>query len=190
MVEPQGHAHEYAGIITREVRRMEEMLTNILAFSKKQILCFSECQLAAVVEEALGLEADALERAGVRLQRQLAANLPNLQCDAHKLRQVIINLTTNARHAMTGGGTLIVRIYPTFLRGDNALALEIEDTGGGIPAALLPGLFTPFFTTKERGTGLGLSISRRIIEQHHGEITVENRERGVAFIIRLPLRAA
>jgi two-component system, NtrC family, sensor histidine kinase HydH len=190
MVEPEGSAREYTDIITREVRRMEEMLTNILVFSKKQILCFGECQLADVVEEALGMEADALERAGVRLRRQVAANLPNLQCDAHKLRQVIINLITNARHVMTGGGTLTVRIHPAILRGDRALALEIEDTGGGIPATMLPSLFTPFFTTKERGTGLGLSISRRIIEQHHGEISVENRERGVAFIIRLPLRAS
>lgn len=190
MVEPQGSAHEYTGIIIREVRRMEEMLTNILVFSKKQILCFCECQLTEVVEEALGLEADALERAGVHLQRQFVTDLPNLQCDAHKLRQVIINLIANARHVMTGGGTLTVRISPTLLRGDNAIALEIEDTGGGIPATMLPSLFTPFFTTKERGTGLGLSISRRIIEQHHGEIVVENRECGVAFIIRLPLRAS
>jgi two-component system, NtrC family, sensor histidine kinase HydH len=190
MVEPQGSAHEYAEIITREVRRMEEMLTNILAFSKKQILCFSECQLASVVEDALALEADALERAGVHLQRQLVPNLPNVQCDAHKMRQVIINLVANARHVMTDGGILTVRIYPALLRGDSGLTLEIEDTGGGIPATLLPSLFTPFFTTKERGTGLGLSISRRIIEQHHGEISVENRERGVAFIIRLPLRAS
>jgi two-component system, NtrC family, sensor histidine kinase HydH len=189
MVEVQGGTHEYTGIIIREVRRMEEMLTNILAFSKKQILCFGECQLRDVLEEALVLEAEALERSGVRLQREFVANLPNLQCDAHKLRQVIINIIANARHAMADGGTLTVRIGPTLLRGDKALLLEIEDTGGGIPATMLPGLFTPFFTTKERGTGLGLSISHRIIEQHHGEITVENRERGVAFIIRLPLLA-
>jgi hypothetical protein len=87
---------------------------------------------------------------------------------------------------MKGGGTLTVRAYRASLRGDAAAAIEIEDTGGGIPPQVLRNIFNPFFTTKEEGTGLGLSISHRIIDQHQGEIEVLNREHGAVFIVHLP----
>ena len=182
--------HEYASIIAREVRRMEEMLSSILAFSKKHLLSLTECRVADIVEEALYLEADILDRDAVRLVREVDPELPAIKGDEQKLRQVVVNLIANARQAMPGGGILTVRAYRTTLRGDEAVAVEVEDTGGGIPPEVMRNIFNPFFTTKGKGTGLGLSISHRIIEHHHGEIEVENRERGAAFILRLPLRAS
>jgi signal transduction histidine kinase len=68
------------------------------------------------------------------------------------------------------------------------VAVEIEDTGGGIPPEIMHNIFNPFFSTKEKGTGLGLSISHRIVEHHRGEIEVRNRELGVVFIIRIPAK--
>jgi two-component system, NtrC family, sensor histidine kinase HydH len=182
-----GRESEYATIIAREALRMEEMLTNILTFSKKQMLCFSECRMEVVLEEALALEAEAIGLASIRLKWEVFSSLPPVKCDEKKLRQVLINLLTNARQAMTRGGTLTVRAYRCFLRGEEAVAVEIEDTGGGISAEILHNIFNPFFTTKEKGTGLGLAISRRIIEQHGGEIEVRNREEGVVFTLRLPV---
>jgi signal transduction histidine kinase len=184
-----GREEECAAVIVREVRRMEEMLSNILAFSKKQMLCIGECRIAQVIAEALALEMDLLDRASVRLVKEIAAGLPPVQGDEQRLRQVVLNLITNARQVMAGGGVLTVRAYRCTLRGDEAVAVEVEDTGGGIPGAILHNIFNPFFTTKERGTGLGLSISQRIVEQHRGEIEVQNRERGALFILRLPVRA-
>jgi signal transduction histidine kinase len=178
---------EYASIIVRETQRMEEMLSNILAFSKKQMLCFGECQIASILQEAIDLEAEALARGAVLVVREIAPDLPPLFCDEKKLRQVLINLITNARQAMPEGGTLTLRAARILFRGEDAIALEVEDTGGGIPAEILHNIFNPFFTTKDKGTGLGLSISRRIVEQHRGEIEVRNRERGAAFALRLPL---
>ncbi|MEJ2698859.1 MAG: ATP-binding protein, partial [Desulfuromonadales bacterium] len=180
--------HEYASIIAREVRRMEEMLSSILAFSKKHLLSLTECRVPDIIEEALYLEADILDREAIGLVRDIDPELPAIKGDEQKLRQVVVNLIANARQAMVGGGTLTVRAYRTTLRGDEAVAVEVEDTGGGIPPEVMRNIFNPFFTTKGKGTGLGLSISHRIIEHHHGEIEVENRERGAAFILRLPVR--
>lgn len=179
---------EYAGIIAREVQRMEEMLSNILDFSKKQMLCFAGCHIPRVIEEALALELDALLRGSVRLVTEIAESLPVIQGDEQKLRQVMINLIANARQAMPAGGVLTVRAYRTILRGDEAVTVEVEDTGGGISADILRNIFNPFFTTKEGGTGLGLSISHRIVEQHRGQIEVKNRAKGAVFILRLPVR--
>jgi two-component system, NtrC family, sensor histidine kinase HydH len=180
---------EYAGIIAREVQRMETMLANILDFSKKEMLCFGKCHMPRVIEEALTLEYDALLRGSVRLVTEIAEALPVIQGDEQKLRQVMINLIANARQAMSAGGVLTVRAYSSTLRGDAAITIEVEDTGGGIPTDILRNIFNPFFTTKEGGTGLGLPISHRIVEQHRGRIEVKNRAKGAVFILRLPVRA-
>lgn len=182
-----GRDQEEMLIIAREVRRMEKMLENILAFSKKNMLCFGPCDLVEILDEALAMEKDAMAREGIRLQLEKAESLPPVLGDCQKLRQVILNLLANARQAMAKqGGTLSVRAYPDKLRGDEALALEVEDSGGGIPSEVLRNIFNPFFSTKEEGTGLGLSISHRIVELHNGEIEVQNREGGAAFILRIP----
>jgi len=180
---------EYAGIIVREVRRLEELLVNILAFAKKQMLCFGESNPVALIDAALEMELDALARTGVRLEKRIAAELPFIQADEQKLKQVLLNLITNARQVMPQGGTLTVRAHRGTLRGEPAVVVEVADTGGGIPRHIQVNIFEPFFTTKEQGTGLGLSISRRIIEQHRGEIEVRNRGEGAVFILRLPVRA-
>jgi signal transduction histidine kinase len=185
---PGSREQEYSVIIAREARRMEEMLANILAFSKKQMLCFGPCHLKKIIEEALDLEANTLHHAQIEVVTQFEDDLPPIAGDEQKLRQVVLNFISNARQVMTHGGTLTLRAYRTTLRGDRAVAVEVEDTGGGIPVVVMRNIFNPFFTTKEEGTGLGLSISHRIIELHRGEITVENLEKGARFTLVLPVQ--
>jgi len=179
---------EYAGIIARESRRMETMLGQILAFSKRQILCMGECRLPEIIDEALEVSQGVLGQMAVTVERQVATDLPVIVADQQKLRQVLINLIVNACHAMPEGGQLWVRARAGLLRGDASVEIEIEDTGGGIQPDVLRNIFNPFFTTKEHGTGLGLSISHRIIEHHRGEIEVYNTARGARFTLRLPVR--
>ncbi len=181
---------EYSQIIVREVRRMEEMLSNILAFSKKQMLCLVNCHLEEILEEVLTLESEPLQRASVVLRNEIVEGLPPIQGDEQKLRQVMLNLVANARQTMAAGGVLTVRAYTTLLRGEPAVALEVEDTGGGIELSVMRNIFNPFFTTRQDGTGLGLSIVHRIIEHHHGDIEVQNGELGARFIIRLAVAQA
>lgn len=180
-------AVEYAAIIAREVRRLEEMLGNILAFSKKQLICLEECDLNQLFYEALSLETEPQQRAGIELLTEIEMPLPALVGDCRQLRQVVLNLLANARQAMPNGGRIVLRSGPCTLRGEEGVVIEVEDSGGGIPAEIMRNIFNPFFSTHPKGTGLGLSISHRIIEQHHGEIEVFNAERGACFIVRLPL---
>ncbi|MDT8441937.1 MAG: MASE3 domain-containing protein [Desulfuromonadales bacterium] len=184
----EARANEYAAIIAREVQRLEEMLGNILAFSRKQLVSLEECDLAALVQEVVELEQDNCRRQGVTVRVDTDGAETLLIGDCRQLRQVLHNLLINARQAMPHGGEIAVRIHRGLLRGDMALCLEVEDTGGGIPAEIIRNIFNPFFSTRGKGTGLGLSISHRIVAHHHGEIEVVNSERGARFIVRLPMR--
>ncbi len=180
-------ANEYAAIIAREVKRMEEMLGNILSFSKKQLVCFEECNLKNVLQEIFDLEYDHCHRQGIKFDFALAPNLPVILGDYRQLRQVFLNLTINARQVMNEGGVLTVSARTGSLRGEKAVVIEVRDTGGGIKPEVMRNIFNPFFSTFAKGTGLGLSISHRIIEHHHGQIEVVNSEKGARFIVSLPV---
>ncbi|MFD3595479.1 ATP-binding protein [Nocardia sp. NPDC058640] len=126
---------------------------------------------------------------GVRVVKDYDRGLPPVPCFAAELNQVWTNLIDNAVYAMGGQGTLTIR---TFKENDCA-AVEIADTGPGIPAELRSRIFEPFFTTKPvgDGTGLGLDISFRIVtNKHNGDIRVESEPGNTRFIVRLPLHPA
>lgn len=113
-------------------------------------------------------------------------DLPEVQCIASQLNQVIMNLLVNAAHAIEDTGIITIR---TRSEGDH-VTLEFEDNGKGIEPADLTRIFDPFFTTKPvgKGTGLGLSLSFNIIEKHHGQITAASTPgQGTVFRIRLPV---
>ena len=180
-------ANEYADIIAREVRRMEEMLGNILAFSKKQLVCLEPCDVEGILLDALSLEREHCQRQKVELEFFMQSPLPEILGDCRQLQQVLLNLMINARQAMPKGGVLTVRARAGVMRGDQAVVIEVEDTGGGIAPEVMRNIFNPFFTTHPKGTGLGLSISHRIVAHHHGEIEVINGEKGARFIVSLPI---
>lgn len=180
-------ANEYAAIIAREVKRMEEMLSNILSFSKKQLVCFEECNLRSVLQEVFDLEYDQCQRQNIEFKCDFARKLPEILGDYRQLRQVFLNLVINARQVMSAGGVLTVSAKVGSLRGLQAVSVEVRDTGGGIQPEVMRNIFNPFFSTSAKGTGLGLSISHRIIEHHHGQIEVVNGEKGACFIVSLPV---
>lgn len=179
---------QYAEIIQQETERLEKMLDNILSFSKQRLLCIREYLLEDVLEKALTLKRADLRKAEVELQLDLEENLPLMQGDAEQLEQVFINLITNACQAMRNGGSLYISGKLSRLRGEPAIRVEVQDTGGGIPPKLMRNIFNPFFTTKEEGTGLGLPIIHRIIEHHQAEIEAINTDVGACFSIILPVR--
>ncbi|WP_429884575.1 sensor histidine kinase [Geoalkalibacter halelectricus] len=185
-VPEQTRAWDYAEIIAREVRRVEDMLNNILSFSKRRMMCFSECNIIEVIGSALTLLSRELTEADITIVQQLDPDIQPIIGDHAQLRQVLINLFSNARDAMSAGGTLTVRAFPSTLRGDPAVTVEVADTGGGIPADVLRNIFNPFFTTKSGGTGLGLPISHRIMEHHRGTLSVVNNAQGATFTLQLP----
>jgi signal transduction histidine kinase len=115
--------------------------------------------------------------------------LPFVHADRQQLRQVFLNLLTNASDAMPQGGMLTIRVEPGEIEGGRrAVVMEFADTGVGIPKEHLPRVTEPFFTTKEqgRGTGLGLAICRRIMQEHHGSLYIAS-EVGKGTVVRLAL---
>jgi signal transduction histidine kinase len=119
--------------------------------------------------------------------KELDDHLPEIVADPQQLQQVFFNILLNSVDAISEGGKITVTTRYDEKMG--AVAVDIRDTGKGIPAELMEKIFQPFFTTKGKGTGLGLAISKRIVEEHGGGIEVANQvSGGVAFTITLPLK--
>ncbi|MBK7864974.1 MAG: PAS domain S-box protein [Archangiaceae bacterium] len=145
----------------------------------------TEVDLNAAVEQAIGFCEHVLSKHGVKLERDLQP-VPAFFAVKQNLSQVVVNLITNACHAMPRGGQISVRT-----RADDGTAvITVSDDGAGISPEVRARIFEPFFTTKPdgKGTGLGLSIVQGIVENHGGTIEVDSETgRGTTFTIRLPM---
>lgn len=118
----------------------------------------------------------------IRIDCDIAADVPPVQLDRRRFKQAWLNLFKNAVEAMPSGGTITVRLY----RSDAHVCLEIEDTGTGVPDGI--DIFEPFTTTKPQGTGLGLGIVREIVSAHGGVISYRSTPQiGASFTVSLPL---
>jgi len=178
--------HRYAEMIVSEVSRLEKMLSEILAFSRKPTICFNYCDLDEIIQDCLASCAATFEDSGITVSFA-SDSLPwNVLGDAHQLKQVFLKLILNACDAMPEGGSLFLALEKTALDKKTVIA-TVRDTGGGIPKEMLPQIFNPFFTTKHHGTGLGLAIANRIIMNHRGSLEAHNTKQGAMFTITLPL---
>ncbi len=179
-------------IIEGEVERMCQLVANLLQFSRPGNNQVSTVVLAEEIDKTLELFSHHLRKRQIRIVREYAPDLPHLWADRQQLRQVFLNLFSNAADAMPQGGCLTLRLRRGNLPDGRAgVVIEIVDTGIGIPPEHLPHVFDPFFTTKEegKGTGLGLPICKRIVEQHQGRIEIASRpNQGTTVRILLPLR--
>ncbi|MZG30368.1 MAG: GAF domain-containing protein [Nitrospinae bacterium] len=183
-------ASKYSEIISSETDRLERLLKNTLIYSKSGALETEKSQLNKLVEEALYLFKAGLYEKNINLVTHLESNLPLLDLDQQKIKQVLINLFYNALESLSLGGLLKVETFlEEYAQKQKMITVRVEDTGGGIPQEVFENIFNPFFTTKHSGTGLGLSICRKIIENHGGTIRVENQlGKGVTVYLHLPLQ--
>jgi len=176
------------------VQRADTVIKGLLNFSRSEPLALVPADLNSVIEESLLLVRHEFTKHQIILEKNLAQNLPPVELDTNKIKQVFINLFMNAVQAMGGHGTLSVKTSRPPAGQDSAgenVVVNLADTGPGIPEDKLDRLFEPFFTTKAvgSGTGLGLSVSRNIIELHRGNIKISNRKPapGAAVVIVLPV---
>jgi signal transduction histidine kinase len=168
-----------------EIERVERLISALLNFASPPRAQFREADLNRIVQETLLLLHRECERQGVAL-RFVPGPVPLFRFDVEKIKQALLNLVKNALEALPAGGVIEVA---TATAGDTA-TLAIGDSGPGIEASDLPLIFEPFFTRKGGGTGLGLSITQRIVEEHHGRISVESVPgKGTTFAISLPLQS-
>src|SRR4029077_478673 len=142
-----------------------------------------------VVQDTLELRRYALRTAQVEIDSHLDPDLPLTWADSFQLQQVVLNLLTNAEHALSNWSGEKRIVVTTARRGDQ-LVVSVADSGPGVSPENLSRIFNPFFTTKPvgEGTGLGLSISDGIVREHGGRIRLESYiGRGATFVIALPL---
>jgi two-component system, LuxR family, sensor kinase FixL len=179
-------------VVEQEVERMARLVANLLHFSRAGREQVSTVNVPDEVQKTIELTEPHLRRRGVEVAPEFHPNVPDIFADRQQLRQVLLNLFTNAGDAMPKGGRLTLRVRPGTLSGERSgVVIEVEDTGVGIPTDVLPRVFDPFFTTKEegKGTGLGLAICRRIVDQHHGTLEIESQVgKGTMVRMLLPVR--
>ncbi|HEX9778330.1 MAG TPA: ATP-binding protein [Geopsychrobacteraceae bacterium] len=170
-----------------EMERLEGLVSELLHFSTMSELKLAPGQVREVLQDSLFLMRKQCERSGIRIEEHIDAKLPLLALDAGRLKQVFLNLFSNAIDAMPDGGVLTL----TAQRRNNSVTVSVADTGVGIAADKISLIFEPFYTSKGQGTGLGLAISHNIISDHGGTIKVESQPgQGTLFVIEFPLEAS
>jgi two-component system NtrC family sensor kinase len=175
-----------------EAERASRIVKNLLYFARENKPERTRTNLNEAVERALALRSYELRVENIAVDVSLAEDLPVTLADPHQLQQAVLNLITNAEHALVhfrGAGRIWIR---TRHIAGKRIAIEVSDDGPGVPKEIAARIFEPFFTTKPpgAGTGLGLSIVYGIAQKHGGEITLEARPTGGAtFILELPVVA-
>ncbi|MFQ5575372.1 MAG: GAF domain-containing protein [Anaerolineae bacterium] len=183
-----GERDKYLGIIRQEFEQLNNMTKYVLNLARPQVAPRRPVSPVELVRQVLALVDRQLKEAGFTVTTDLYP-VPEVWAAPEQLTHIFLNLVTNAIES--GGETpaprhLNVVVYP---EQDDAVAVSFTNNGPPIPQEILPRLFEPFFTTKPQGSGLGLWMSYNLIQQHGGELSVENLENdgGVIFTVKLPV---
>jgi PAS domain S-box-containing protein len=199
-IAPDTPEHRRLELVLKGANRGRDLVRQILTFSRKSEQDKKPLALNQVVEEGLKLLRPTLPTT-IEIVSKSLTNDDQIFADPVQMHQILMNLCTNAAHAMREkGGTLDIRVFKTSLQEGNPMplpnikageyiVLKVSDTGSGMTPEILNQVFDPFFTTKKpgEGTGLGLSVVHGIVKSHDGYITVESEpEKGTTFHVYLP----
>ena len=190
----KNQADELAGIVGREMTRIDSIVSQILKFSGPAKPVLTPLRLHDVLNHSLHLVQHQLAQKNIKLQASFGAAPDVVKGDDYQLKQAFLNLLFNAIEATPVNGSihviteLIDQSSPSagalHEKNPTQLRVTIRDNGVGITPENLSRVFEPFFTTKQKGTGLGLAITRRIIQEHRATISVESQpDKGAAFSV-------
>jgi signal transduction histidine kinase len=195
---------ELAGYISSEVNRLNALVVRFLDFARPSKLEMRPERIPEIVDHALESATASFPNTKVRVERQYAPGLPDIQADRQLCEQVFVNLITNAYQAMEGqaaasngtsdrnpdgtmNGVLRLSIAPEISNGEPGVCVTVEDSGPGVPHEMREQIFNPFFTSKKDGVGLGLSIVAKIVDDHRGTIRLDNDStKGARFRVFFP----
>ncbi len=185
------HDHgQYVRVLREQLERLSVLMNDLLDYARPVTLELVQGRFESVVEASLAACAPLQRKTGVSIETRLEPGLPPLRMDARRITQVLQNLLENAvQHAREAGS---VRLEARLAHKDGAAWVEccVEDDGPGFRPDDLPHVFEPFFTRRHGGTGLGLSIVHRIVSDHGGSISADNRpEGGARLTLSLPALA-
>ena len=172
--------------IVNQVAALKSMVDDFRDYSRLPAPVFAPLDLNALAQEVLAL----YETSSTPIARKLAPGLPEVRADSAQIRQVLHNLVQNAQdaleHRKSGAEPPLIEVC-TEVAG-NKVRLAVTDNGGGFPEEMMARIFEPYVTSKPRGTGLGLAIVKKIVDEHHGELAIENRPaQGVSVSMLLPV---
>jgi two-component system NtrC family sensor kinase len=180
--------------VPQELERWKSMLQDLSDFSRgaKIELSLAQIDIAELIKDIHCLIEERTLQSNIKLQINIEEELPYIQGNSQKLRQVFVNLVTNAVDAMPNGGSLILSAAMANKadkrESKHHIEIKVRDTGMGLSTHSFEKIFEPFHTTKINGMGLGLAISRNIIQQHGGDIEVKSESnQGTSFIVKLPV---
>jgi signal transduction histidine kinase len=188
--------------MSEALKRADSIIMGLLDFSVPRAMDLQPENVTELIDQTLNFVRHEMNSCAINLVREMQENLPPVLLDRNKIKQVFVNVLTNAIHAMPEGGTLTIRTSTRkvekneidtdlgsrqadgFRLGQPLVIAEVLDTGQGIPLDKLTHIFDPFFTTKPtgKGTGLGLTVTKKIMELHGGKIDVRNRPEGGVIV--------
>ncbi|MDM8535603.1 ATP-binding protein [Desulfobacterales bacterium HSG17] len=196
-LDPENQLSEFAGEIILETDRVAEIVMNLLTFASHDKQEHSKARIHDIVEATLSLIRTLVRHDHITLEVDVPDDLPEVECRSEQIRQVLMNLLTNARDALNERykqyhEDKIIRVFSRYLNidGKRWIRTTVEDHGHGLNPEIQERIFDPFITTKprEHGTGLGLSISYGIVHEHHGKLHVESEaDRFTRFHLDLPV---
>jgi signal transduction histidine kinase len=183
----------FSQIVLDDVYRIEHLIQELFDYARYMEPQSTDEDLNEIVSSCVYFVQAQADRRGIKIEKELASELPRGMLDRQQIKQVIVNLLLNAMDAIGESfGTIGVRTHRLQkANGQEWVQIEIEDTGRGIPSEQLAHIFDPFFTTKQssafsEGTGLGLTVVRQIVQEHRGDIQIQSTE-GLGTTVRIQL---
>lgn len=183
---------EYADTIRCEVGRLENILRDLMAFSREARFHLERHDVEDFIRETIVIFEDLCKDQNINVDIKVEDGTPKVLIDSEQVRRALANLVTNAIDAMPDGGILTISSGLEEINNADFIYIKVSDTGVGIPEERLPYIFEPFYSTKftGHGTGLGLSITRKVIEEHGGFIRAESTlGKGSTFSLYFPYQA-
>lgn len=173
---------EFAEKIVTEVRRLESLVNDLLAYARSDRYEMAEIELKELIDQTISLISHESEQISISVTNECHEGL-RIIGNRDKLGQVLLNLAKNALQAMPDGGQLRF----TANRTGRDVKIDISDSGQGISREDLTRIYEPFFTTRARGTGLGLALCKKVVGEHNGTISVESCVgKGTVVSIKFP----
>jgi signal transduction histidine kinase len=185
-VPPEGPLKEGLEIIMQETQRCKSIIQGLLDFASDKEPRKTLADITTIIQQSLNLLENEFRLRHISIVKDFARSPQDSCVDANQLEQVFVNLLLNAAQAIDDNGTITIRSRPNPARRE--IAVDVIDTGCGIPPENLSKIFEPFFSTQKNGSGLGLAVSFGIIKNHGGRLEVSSRPgEGAQFTVTLPL---
>lgn len=180
---PDSASRAVLGDVHGEIRKIQNLLNELLIYARPRLPVFHMLDLNATVEQAVTSAKQQVGRENVRIMFEANPHMPKVAHDPALVQQALVNILCNAVGGITGEGRITIRL----LRSISKVAVEISDTGTGITGEALARIFEPYFSTKREGKGLGLALANGIAQAHGGRIEVHSNRNGSQFKVWLPI---